>query len=186
MSWRRIRGKRFQKLLAVGRNQIHNQPRRLGVASVEHEGLVDEEGTIHVDDDAGFARREQSVAVGLNQSARLVVESGRHLKADIRQINNDAVGIVEGKGADVDLLREVSDEARASMVAGDAGIFGDRHLWAAFRHGRDQSPQDQGKDQANRPKLDAYTTHGRRCSPKGLIQIGFPSFQQRKSGNGRI
>jgi hypothetical protein len=59
----------------------------------------------------------------------------RHLKANLRQIDDDAIRIAESEDAHFDLLGEIGDEARARLIAGKPGVVGDR-LFVRARFGR--------------------------------------------------
>ncbi len=168
---RRARGARLLHLAElglecrlVGRDEIDDKARRLIVARFEHEGLVDEKRSADIDDDAGLTRREQAVAVRGDQAALLLAEAGRHLKAHIGGVDDDPVGIAEGEDVDVDLLREVGDEAGALAVAGETGVLGDGLL------GRVLGLNDPGYRQETKrrgPNRDArnHGTHNLHRSP---------------------
>ena len=114
--------------LLVGRHEVDHEACGLVVARLEHEGLVDEKGPGHVDDDARFARREQSVAVSGDKAPLLLADPVGHLEVHIGRIDDDAIGIAEGEDVHVDLLRQIGDEARALPVAGNARVVGDGGL----------------------------------------------------------
>ena len=85
-------------------------------------------GPAEVDDDARFARREQPVAIGGDETPLLLADPVGHLKADIGRIDDHAIRIAEREHMHVDLFRQIGDEARALPVAGDAGVIGDDGL----------------------------------------------------------
>ena len=111
-----------------------------------HESLVDHDRPDRIDHDAGLALGKKPVTEGADQPAPLFPNARRHLELDLRQIDNDAIGICQQEGAEVDRIRQVGDKARALKVAADARIpcncrviLGKAH----FRCGRDSSRQRQ-------------------------------------------
>src|SRR5262249_56208670 len=103
--------------LLVSGHKIDDEPRRLVVARLEHKGLVDQEWSAHVDDDARLPWRKQPIAVGRDKSPILFADAVRHLKIDVRGVDDDPVGIAEGKDVDIDLLRNVSNESSAFLIS---------------------------------------------------------------------
>jgi len=117
-----------KKRLLVGRNEVDHEARGLIVARLEHKGLVDEKGTAHVDDDARFPRREQSVAVSGDEAPLLLADAVRHLEVHVGGIDDDPIRVAEGEDVNIHLLRQIGDEARALPVAGNARVVGDRRI----------------------------------------------------------
>ena len=66
---------------AVGGHEIDDEAGGLVGPRLEHERLVDEEGAVHVDDDARLARREQPVAIAGDEAPLLGAETLGHLEA---------------------------------------------------------------------------------------------------------
>ncbi len=111
--------------LLIGRHEIDHKTRRLIVARLENEGLVDEERAAHVDDDARLAGSEQAITIGGDQPPLLLADPLGHLEIHIGRIDDHAIGARQRKDVDIDLLRQIGDEPRALTVSGDAGVLGD-------------------------------------------------------------
>src|SRR5262249_22895314 len=97
--------------LLVRGHKNDDESRRLVIARLEHKGLVDQERSTDVDDDARLPWRKQPIAVGRDEAPLLFADAVRHLKVNVRGIDDDAVGVAKGKDVDIDLLRKIGDEA---------------------------------------------------------------------------
>ena len=78
-----VQGNLPQKTLAIGRNEIQDQPRRGPIRGVEGKGLVDFGGLGEIEDHARAARHHQTEAEGLDEAAAAVARVRRQLKAII-------------------------------------------------------------------------------------------------------
>src|SRR5262249_30302006 len=114
--------------LLISGHKIDDEPRRLVVARLEHKGLVDQEWSAYVDDDARLSWRKQPIAVGRDESPLFFADAVRHLKIDVRGVDDDPVGIAEGKHVDIDLVRKVGNEASAFLVSRNACIVCDGRI----------------------------------------------------------
>ncbi len=128
MLWRLCLFQLGKKGLLIGRDEIDHEARRLIVARLKHEGLVDEEGSADVDDDARLAGCEQAIAIGSDQPPLLLADPIGHLEVDVRRIDDHPIGTRQRKDVHIDLLRQIGDEAGPLTVSGDAGILGDGGL----------------------------------------------------------
>ena len=111
-----------QERLAVDRGQIEHQARRLAVDGVEHEGLVDAHRPRRVDHDARAAGHDEAEAERLDEAAPALAGPWGEVEHDLRQVDHHPVGVGEREGGHVESLRQVDDEARAGLVAAEAGI----------------------------------------------------------------
>ena len=93
------------KRFFVGGHEIDDEARRLVVAGLEHERLIDEERPAHIDDDARFPRGEQAVTIGRDKAPLFLADAVRHLEIHVRRIDDDPIGIAQGKDMNIDLLR---------------------------------------------------------------------------------
>ena len=111
--------------IAIGRDEIEHQTRRLTFGRVEHERLFKTHRSFCIEHDAGAALHDQAVAKRLHQAARLLARFGGKLESGLRQIDHHAIRIGEREGGDVDLPAEIDDEARLLVVSADPDIGGD-------------------------------------------------------------
>ena len=118
--------------------EVDHQPRRLAVRGWQHEGALDRHRLADVEDDARAAPREKPVAPARDEAAPGQSGVGGRSELDLRQIEDDAIGIGKGERADLDLLAEIEDEARLFLVAGDARIACPRHRRTGRVEGRPQ------------------------------------------------
>ncbi len=88
-------------------------------------GAFDDDRLGHVDDDARLAGRRQAAAEALDQADRLAVGGVGQLQLDFGQIDDDAVGVGEGKDLEYDGFLKADQEAGADGVAGE-GLIGGR------------------------------------------------------------
>ena len=61
----------------------------------------------------------------LTRPRPLLARLGRQLEGDLRQVDDDPVGIGESEGAQVDLLGQIDHEPGLLVVAAEAGVGGD-------------------------------------------------------------
>ena len=106
--------------------QIDHQPRRLAGRGLEHEGLVDPHRLADIDHDARAALHDQAEAERLDQAAAGLAGLGRQVERHLRQVDHHPIGIGEREGAQIDLLREIHDEAGLGVIAADPGVGRDR------------------------------------------------------------
>src|SRR5262249_38130179 len=93
---------------------------------------VDQDRSTNVDDDARLPWRKQPVAVGRDESPLLFADAVRHLKVDVRGVDDDPVGVAKGKDVHIDLLREVSNEPGALLVSCKASIVCNGRMRSPF------------------------------------------------------
>ena len=96
-----------------------------------------------------FNNIEQAVAHAGHQPLSLQLGAARHLPVDLAEVNNHAIGIGQGKHAEVAALRQADDDARESGLDPQARI-GDGGL------GRCRNGSPDQKQQAENP---ANCTH---------------------------
>ena len=113
---------RLHEAVAVGRGEIDHQPRRLARRGIDHEGLVDPHRLADIHHDARAALHDEAEAERLDQAAAGFAGLGRQVEGHLRQVDHHAIGIGEREGPQIDLLREVHDEAGLGVVAADPGV----------------------------------------------------------------
>ena len=166
-----------RKVVAVGGHEIDDEAGRLIAPCLEHERLIHEERPVHIDDDARLARREQPVAVAGDEAPLLGAETLGHLEADLREIDDDAIGIGEREDVDLDLLRQVGDEPGAGPVASQSRILGDRLALARIGVSSRQAKscgQNRTQDRAggDRPQQGTETSHLPSPAPFSTLRRG--------------
>ena len=115
-----------QETLAIGRRQIeHEAGRRIG-RGVDDEGLLDAGGLGQIEHHARAAGHHQAEAKRLDQAAAALAGLGRQLKRHLRDVEDDAVGVGERKGAHIDLAAQIHDEAGCRLVAAEPDVGRDR------------------------------------------------------------
>src|SRR6185312_8009469 len=92
-----------------------------------------------------------TVAIGGDEAPLLLADTIGHLEIYIEGIDDDAIGIAEGKDVDIDLFRKIGDKARALAVAGYARVVGDGRVCPGVsRHAESASASDaQGKRESS-------------------------------------
>ena len=143
---------------------------------VEHEGLVDPHRLRQVEHDARAALHDEAEAERLDQAAAGLAGLGRQLEHHLRQVDDHAIGIGEGEGAQIDLAREIHDEAGLAVVAAEPGVGRDRKdrrplgARAAARSAAEAIPapassrQSRDNDEVRRPN-----SHESRASDPSLL-----------------
>ena len=111
-----------QETVAVGRDQIEHQPRRRAVGRIDDKGLVDARRLGQVEHHARAARHHQPEAERLDQPSPALAGLRRQLKRDLRDVEDDAIGIGQRKDVQIDLAVEIHDEARLRLVAAEPRV----------------------------------------------------------------
>ena len=115
-----------QKTLAICGRQIEHQPRRCAVGRVDDKGLFDAHGPGEVKNQTRTAFHDQAEAKRLDQAAPALACLRRQLECHLRNVENDPIGIGEGKGVNIDLAAEIHHEPRLRFVAAEPRIRCDR------------------------------------------------------------
>ena len=111
-----------QKGLAAGRAQIDDQARRLALAGIDDESLVDMRRPGGIEHDARAALHDQAVAERLDQASPLLAGLGRQLEHDLRQIDHHPIGVGEGESGEIDPAVEIHDKAGLLAVGADPHV----------------------------------------------------------------
>ena len=108
-------------------DEVEHQPRRLAVdCASSTNALSIRTGLLDVEHDARAALHHEAEAERLDQPAAALAGLRRQLEGHLRQVDDHAIGVGEREGAQVDLAREVHDEAGAGVVAAEPGVGRDR------------------------------------------------------------
>jgi hypothetical protein len=132
---------------AICRNKIEDQPRRLALCRIEHEGSVETHWSLGVEHDARAALHDQAKTKCLHQTAALLAGFGRKFEARLGQIDHHPVGVRECEDSEIDLSIQVDHEAGLLVVTADAYIVG-HHGRITLRRERARNRGGLGDDEA--------------------------------------
>ena len=127
-----VRRERAHEAVAVGRHEIEHQPRRLAArrrparTPCRSAPACRQSSTMR---EPPCMTRPKRNALTSPRPVSPVLR--RQLEGHLRQVDHHAVGIGEREGAQIDLAREIHDEAGLVVVAADPGVGRDRKLAAA-------------------------------------------------------
>ena len=93
---------------------------------VERKRLLDLHRLADVEHDARAALHDEAEAERLDQPPAVLAGLGRQVEGHLRQVDHHAIGVGEREGAQIDLAREIHDEAGERVVAADPGVGRDR------------------------------------------------------------
>ena len=108
--------------------KVENHASRLVLHGRQHKRLVDLHGAGDVQHDARPTGRELPVAPVADETAPGTAGAGRQTEVDLGQVDDHAIGFVEGEGAEIDLPRKVEHETGAALVADDATVRRHRRI----------------------------------------------------------
>ena len=170
----------------VGRHQVDHHARRLAVAWIDQEGLLDQCRTGEIHDDAGMLLADATIAIGADQSPPRRSDSAGQPEADVRQIDDGA----ERVGQDIDVkahrLVEVGDEAGSHLVAGNSGGNHRRRAGGTSgsgEHGRKRCQGCHHRQEAQEKQRAWYPLPPELPCPAAIPPIG---QKQARSREGRV
>ena len=129
-----IERKIAQEGVAVRRNEIEDEPRRLAIDRIDDEGLFDADWSGSVQHDARATLHYEPEPIGLDQAPAALADPGGHPERHLRQVDHDPVGIGQGEGVHLHAFAQVEDEARARAVAAEPRVACNRNLGRAGAH----------------------------------------------------
>jgi hypothetical protein len=153
-----------QEGVAIGRDKLEHEPVRLSIGGIERERFFDPGRAAEIDHDARPALHDEAETERLDQPAAGLARLGRKLEGHLRQVDYHPIGIRQRKGAKIDLLAGIDDEAGLRLVAGEPDIAGDGKLGrgAGRRRGRAGALARAGAAQDDRGKDDSEARRAHR------------------------
>ena len=106
-----------QEALSIDRNEVEHKARRVTIRRIHDESLVDAHRLGHIKHDTRTALHHQAEAKRLDQPPPVLPHLRRQLEDDLRDIDDDPVGIGKREGVEVDLAGQIHDEAGIRLVA---------------------------------------------------------------------
>ena len=108
--------------------ELQHQPRRLAVGRLQHIGIGNLRRTRQVEHDSRAARHHEAISERLDQTAPCRAGTGRELEIDLGNIDDDAIGVGQREGAELNGPVEIEDETGLFSIARQAGAGSDREI----------------------------------------------------------